>query len=54
MKVVITATTDKGKNSTEKEVMQTFREVMRIAELVCGKIIDGRGFHDGTQIILEK
>jgi hypothetical protein len=54
MKVVITAITERGENSTEKEVSKTFEEALRIAGLVSGKIIYGRGFHDGTEIILEK
>ena len=54
MKVVITATTEKGESSREPDVEKTFREVMRIAHLLHGNIVYGRGFNDGTEIILQK
>ena len=54
MKVVITAITEKGESSKEADVKKTFKEVMRIAHLMHGNIVYGRGFNDGTEIILQE
>jgi hypothetical protein len=54
MRVIITAITGRGESSTENEVMQTFNEVLRIANRVRGKIVYGKGFCDGTEIEIEK
>lgn len=54
MRVVITATTEKGSKSTEEDVSKTFKEVMKIVKAVGGAMVYGRGFHDGTEVVLEK
>lgn len=54
MELVITATTGKGDYSSEREVKETFRQALRIASLVNGRIIYGRGLNDGTEIVISK
>lgn len=53
MKVEITARTGKGKNSSYKDVYKTFREVLKIAHKLSGTIVYGKGFTDGTTIVVE-
>ena len=54
MKTIITIKTEKGKNSTEKEIDSTVDEVMNIALKLKGNIIGGRCYCDGTSIIIQK
>lgn len=54
MKFEITCKTGKGRNSRENEVKETYKAVMKIAEIVNGHLIDGKGLTDGTKVILEK
>ena len=54
MEVVITAITAEGEGSTMQNAMKTFNEVMTIAKKIGGRVVYGRGFDCGTQIVLEK
>jgi hypothetical protein len=54
MEVVITATTGKDNSSSIEDAIRTFKEAMKIAKKVGGRIVYGRGFDCGTEIVLEK
>ena len=54
MKIEIIATTDKGSKTTAAEARKTFKEVMKIVNILGGSLVYGKGLQDGTRIILEK
>ena len=54
MKIIITAKTGKGDNSTEKEIDRTVDEVVKVGEIIKGEWVDYKLYPDGTSLILEK
>lgn len=54
MKVFIIARTGKGKKSRYKDVKKTQRFAFFMAKRIHGRIIYGRGFVDGTELVLER
>jgi hypothetical protein len=54
MEIEIIAKTGNGSHSTKNDVDQTAEEVMEIAKKINGNIVYGRGYVDGTMIVVEK
>jgi len=54
MKIVITAKTGKGDNSTEKEIDRTVDEVVKVGELIKGEWVSCKLYPDGTSLIINK
>jgi hypothetical protein len=53
MEVVITARTDKGQRPTEEDIKRTMEEALQIAHLLNGMVVYGKGFSNGTQVVVE-
>jgi len=54
MQIFIVARTGKGKRSRYKDLKKTQRFAFLMAKRVHGKVIYGRGFRDGTELVLQK
>lgn len=54
MKIVIIARTGKGKKSRYRDLKKTQRFVFSMARKIHGKVIYGKGFVDGTELVLQK
>jgi len=52
MKLIITAKTEKGDKSSEKEIDRTVDEIMNLVLNIKGKIIGGRCYQDGSSVII--
>lgn len=54
IRVYIIARTGKGKKSRYKDVKKTQRFAFLMAKRIHGHIVYGKGFIDGTELVLER